>query len=63
MFSEYFSWLTAKIDSYLDSQLKQTTVLLAEHELIDWPVEGGAGRKPGQAVQETPSLLMGQAGG
>ena len=32
-------------------------------ELIDWPVEGGAGRKPEQAAQETPSLLMGQAGG
>ena len=28
MFSEYFSWLTAKIDSYLDSQLKQTAALL-----------------------------------
>ena len=32
----------------------QHAVLTAEHDLIDWPVEGRAGRKPGKVVRETP---------
>jgi len=32
----------------------QYAVLLADHDLIDWPAEGRAGRKPGKIAPETP---------